>query len=97
MLSFCKHKPSGYFLNTDILRSPPLSFYSRKPTIFLPDLPRRTAALDQAEKGQVQEDDLDRHVEDILSKKDKWKRIMRGVWAFMKTREFNCGVIYFSY
>ena len=53
----------------------------------LPDIPQREVTADSAEKGQVHEDNLDRHVEDVLSKRDKYRRIMQGVWAFMKTRE----------
>ncbi|KAI0773454.1 hypothetical protein BC629DRAFT_1595215 [Irpex lacteus] len=62
---------------------PPLSFYSRKPTIVLPEIPRNESS--DAEKGNAHEDNLDRHVEDCLSKRDQWRRIMKGVWAFMKT------------
>lgn len=65
--------------------SPPLDWYSRKPTVMLPDIPARKPASD-AEKGQIHEDNLDRHIEDVLSKRDKYRRIARGVWAFMKTR-----------
>ncbi|KAI0702885.1 golgi-body localization protein domain-containing protein [Cytidiella melzeri] len=72
---------------------PPLSFYSRKPTIVLPDLPRNTSS--DSEKGSNDEDDLDRHVEDCLSRKDKWRRIMSGVWAFMKTRKRICSTVSF--
>jgi hypothetical protein len=67
--------------------SPPLSWYSRKATVVLPDIPRRQTAEGDAEKGQTHEDNLDRHVEDVLSKRDQWRRIMSGVWAFMKTRQ----------
>lgn len=67
--------------------SPPLSFYSRKPTIVLPDFPKRKSAAGDAENGQLHEDNLDRHVEDVLSKRDQFRRIMSGVWAFMKTRK----------
>ncbi|KAI0347243.1 hypothetical protein BDW22DRAFT_1322640 [Trametopsis cervina] len=61
---------------------PPLSFYSRKPTIVLPEIKMRSG---DAEDGNMHEDSLDRHVEDILSRRDKWRRIMHGVWSFMKT------------
>ena len=70
------------------MNSPPLSWYSRKATVVLPDIPQREGDENDAEKGQMHEDNLDRHVEDILSKRDKWRRIMQGVWAFMKTREY---------
>ena len=53
----------------------------------LPDIPIRKSAAGDAEKGQSHEDNLDRHVEDVLSKRDQYRRILKGVWAFMKTRE----------
>ncbi|KAH8105900.1 golgi-body localization protein domain-containing protein [Cristinia sonorae] len=65
---------------------PPLSFYSRKPVVVLSPVPRSTAGAD-AEKGDVYEDNLDRHVEDVLRKRDRFRRVMRGVWSFLKTRE----------
>lgn len=65
--------------------SPPLSWYSRKCTVVLPDLPRRKPTPGDAEKGQADEDGLDRHIEDVLSRKDQYRRIARGVWSFMKT------------
>ncbi|EKM59200.1 uncharacterized protein PHACADRAFT_169675 [Phanerochaete carnosa HHB-10118-sp] len=63
---------------------PPLDWYSRKCTVVLPDVPVREPTSD-AEKGQMHEDNLDRHVEDVLSKRDRYRRIASGVWAFMKT------------
>ena len=35
------------------------------------------------------EDDLDRHVEEVLSKRAKIRRSLRGVWAFVKTRRLT--------
>jgi hypothetical protein len=32
-------------------------------------------------------DELDRHVHDVLKRKNKFRRVMKGVWAFLKTRE----------
>ncbi|GJE84182.1 hypothetical protein PsYK624_002580 [Phanerochaete sordida] len=63
---------------------PPLDWYSRKCTVVLPDVPNRDRTSD-AEKGQMHEDNLDRHVDDVLSRRDKYRRIAKGVWAFMKT------------
>lgn len=41
-----------------------------------------------AEHGRVQfEDDLDRHVDDVLRKRARIKRMLLGVWSFLKTRE----------
>ncbi|KAL5508277.1 hypothetical protein ACEPAH_5896 [Sanghuangporus vaninii] len=60
---------------------PPIGVYSRKPVVFLP----RTAITDGVERMSIHEDELDRHVEHVLSKRDKVRRILRGVWAFVKT------------
>lgn len=30
-------------------------------------------------------DALDQHVEDVLSRRDKFRRTMQGLWAFLKT------------
>ena len=27
------------------------------------------------------------HVEDVLRKRDRFRRVMRGVWSFVKTRK----------
>ncbi|KAH9951643.1 golgi-body localization protein domain-containing protein [Amylocystis lapponica] len=68
---------------------PPLSFYSRKPVVFLPRRPRASSkSAGDAEKGEateLPEDNLDFHVEDVLTKRDKFRRVMRGVWSFVKT------------
>ncbi|KIP10738.1 hypothetical protein PHLGIDRAFT_22173 [Phlebiopsis gigantea 11061_1 CR5-6] len=74
---------------------PPLDWYSRKCTVVLPDLPKRSSRAGGAEEGQVHEDNLDRHVEDVLSKRDKFRRIMQGVWAFMKTLFWGAGIVVF--
>ena len=54
----------------DVQSSPPLSIYSWKPAVVLPTIQRRVSQADQAEKGQasneVPENELDRHVEDVL-------------------------------
>ncbi|CAG7848713.1 SubName: Full=Related to ahmp1 protein {ECO:0000313/EMBL:CCA69063.1} [Serendipita indica DSM 11827] len=57
---------------------PPLSFYSRKPTISIP------ARLVDPEKAGSQ-DELDLHVEDVLRKRDKLRRTLEGLWAYLKT------------
>lgn len=66
---------------------PPLSFYSRKTVVVLP---RRHSGADNGDResgqaGQVPEDNLDAHVEELLRNKDKFRRVMRGVWSFVKT------------
>ena len=37
------------------------------------------------EEEHTHEDALDQHVEDVLSKRDQFRRVMRGVWSFVKT------------
>ncbi|KAI0719613.1 golgi-body localization protein domain-containing protein [Cerioporus squamosus] len=70
---------------------PPLSFYSRKPVIVLPRLKKKRRKVEDAEKGETPPDEhehhdaLDQHVEDVLSKRDKFRRVMQGVWSFCKT------------
>ena len=59
--------------------------------VVLPPVPPRPVSEADAEKGKQQmfEDNLDRHVEEVLRKRDKFRRVMRGVWSFLKTREFS--------
>ncbi|KIM20418.1 hypothetical protein M408DRAFT_82027 [Serendipita vermifera MAFF 305830] len=59
---------------------PPLSFYSRKPVI---TLPTRIATVDE-ERGESA-DELDVHVEELLTRKQKIRRSLQGLWAFLKT------------
>ncbi|KZT12507.1 uncharacterized protein LAESUDRAFT_638973 [Laetiporus sulphureus 93-53] len=65
---------------------PPLDFYSHKPVVVLPR--RRQRRRGDAEKAEPagDQDSLDMHVEDVLRKRDRFRRVMRGVWSFMKTR-----------
>ncbi|KLO18050.1 hypothetical protein SCHPADRAFT_135198 [Schizopora paradoxa] len=63
---------------------PPIGVYSRKPIMVLPRS-SGSRPISSLEKGGVHEDDLDRHVEDVLSRESKFRRTMSGVWAFMKT------------
>ncbi|KAJ7283543.1 hypothetical protein C8J57DRAFT_1292856 [Mycena rebaudengoi] len=66
---------------------PPLSWYSRKPVVMLSS----PSVIDVSDDEQGThpekefEDSLDRHVEDVLDKPSKFKRTMKGVWAFLKT------------
>ncbi|KAI9063308.1 hypothetical protein FKP32DRAFT_1758393 [Trametes sanguinea] len=75
---------------------PPLSFYSRKPVVVLPRLrkkkrrkqhdPEKGTDQDQESEGESEyEDALDQHVEDVLTKRDQFRRVMQGVWSFVKT------------
>jgi hypothetical protein len=43
---------------------------------------------DQEKMEDKFEDDLDRHVDDVLKRPSKFRRTMRGVWAFLKTRKY---------
>ncbi|KAJ6628727.1 hypothetical protein B0H10DRAFT_1989020 [Mycena sp. CBHHK59/15] len=66
---------------------PPLSWYSRKPVVMLSS-PSTISITDEEQgphPGKEYEDSLDRHVEDVLNKPSKFKRTMKGVWAFLKT------------
>ena len=64
--------------------SPPLSFYSRKPVLVLPERPQDAEAASAAGS----DDELDRHVEDVLTRRARFRRILQGVWAFLKTRAY---------
>ncbi|TBU45037.1 golgi-body localization protein domain-containing protein [Dichomitus squalens] len=81
---------------------PPLSFYSRKPVIVLPRPKRKKKKQNDVEKGtatteeeNLHEDALDEHVHDVLNKRDKFRRIMAGVWSFLKTLFWGCGIVVF--
>ncbi|KAJ6598954.1 hypothetical protein DFH09DRAFT_19508 [Mycena vulgaris] len=66
---------------------PPMSWYSRKPVVTLAS-PSKVDVSDPEQPdrpGREYEDSLDRHVEDVLNKPAKFKRTMKGVWAFLKT------------
>ncbi|KAL1747712.1 hypothetical protein HDZ31DRAFT_31309 [Schizophyllum fasciatum] len=60
---------------------PPISGYPRfrKPIVTLDDGPR------DLETASHHEDALDRHVEDVMRRRARFKRIMKGVWSFLKT------------
>ncbi|EPQ59465.1 hypothetical protein GLOTRDRAFT_70926 [Gloeophyllum trabeum ATCC 11539] len=64
---------------------PPLSLYSRKPIVSLPQSPALGAEDVEKSRGASHMDDLDHHVESVLSKRQVFKRTMKGVWAFVKT------------
>lgn len=67
--------------------SPPLSFYSRKPIVILSSPPSLNDDEEQADHTQEFSDSLDRHVDDVLKRPSKFKRTMKGVWSFLKTRK----------
>ncbi|CAA7259857.1 unnamed protein product [Cyclocybe aegerita] len=61
---------------------PPSSWYSRRPVVVLPTVPRRS---DGGEDSEQFEDSLDRHVDDVLKRPSKVRRTLMGVWSFLKT------------
>ncbi|KAF9652096.1 hypothetical protein BDM02DRAFT_3161621 [Thelephora ganbajun] len=63
---------------------PPMSLYSLKPTVVLP-CPDRRSRLHHEEREVDPENELDLHIEDVLRKRDRFKRTMKGVWSFVKT------------
>ncbi|KAJ1308411.1 hypothetical protein OPQ81_004116 [Rhizoctonia solani] len=60
---------------------PNLPIYSRRPVVTLPTLPEDDTAV---EKGKPK-DNLDRHVEDVLTNRRKIKRALAGFWDYIKT------------
>ncbi|KAH8113230.1 hypothetical protein DFH11DRAFT_1600871 [Phellopilus nigrolimitatus] len=65
---------------------PPIGVYSRKPVVTEED----------AEKSpQTHEDDLDRHVEQVLSKRARIRRTLQGVWSFVKTLFWGAAIVLF--
>jgi hypothetical protein len=71
----------GQLCNNDNFRSPPI--ISVKPSITIPD----PFSDDQAERISIHDDHLDQHVEDILGKRQRLKRTLQGIGAFLKTRK----------
>ncbi|KAF7352701.1 hypothetical protein MVEN_01236000 [Mycena venus] len=65
-----------------ILRPP--SWHPHKPVNTFP-LPTQEVVFDPQQSNHLQEDPLDRHIEDVPKKPSKFKRTMKGVWAFLKT------------
>lgn len=65
---------------------PPLSFYSRKPVVYLSSRDDNEGDVEtgQSQKRQY-EDSVDRHVDDVLKRPSKFRRTMQGVWSFLKT------------
>ncbi|KAJ7368404.1 hypothetical protein DFH08DRAFT_831328 [Mycena albidolilacea] len=65
----------------------PPTWYSRKPVVTLssPETIDESDPERGARPGKEYEDSLDRHVDDLLNKPSKFKRTMKGVWAFLKT------------
>ncbi|KAI9512233.1 hypothetical protein F5148DRAFT_1164993 [Russula earlei] len=56
---------------------PPLSFYNRKPVV---DLPRsQEPDTEDASVRTASTDELDRHVHDVLKRKNKFRRVMKGI------------------
>ena len=49
----------------------------------------RESDIEGASVQTASTDELDRHVHDVLKRKNKFRRVMKGVWAFLKTREWG--------
>jgi len=62
---------------------PPMSWYSRKPVVVLSS--SDSSVNDDGEPGRHYEDELDRHVNDVLKRRDWFRRTLKGVWSFLKT------------
>lgn len=54
------------------------------------NLPARDRAGSGSEEKGRRQDDLDDHVEQLLTKKGKLRRIGRGVLDFVSTRKLGC-------
>ncbi|KAG8679255.1 hypothetical protein FRC08_017102, partial [Ceratobasidium sp. 394] len=64
---------------------PNLPIYNRRPIVTLPTLAEDDTPA-AAEKGKkVAKDNLDRHVEDVLTNRNKIKRGLAGFWGYIKT------------
>ncbi|KAF8195787.1 hypothetical protein K438DRAFT_1587011 [Mycena galopus ATCC 62051] len=61
----------------------PPTWYSHKPVVTLSG-PQDLSDIEER-PGKEYEDSLDRHIDDVLKKPSKFKRTMKGVWAFLKT------------
>ncbi|PVF96446.1 hypothetical protein CPB86DRAFT_709048 [Serendipita vermifera] len=61
---------------------PPLSWYSRKPVV---SLPASTRARERDAESMESENELDAHVEEVLSKRAWLRRSLQGLWAYLKT------------
>lgn len=73
--------------SSDTAYSPPVDVFERRPTVVLPVTPGPATPKNGSLRSDTPHaDDLDKHVSHVLSKRQVFKRIMRGVWAYMKTR-----------
>ncbi|KAF9464453.1 hypothetical protein BDZ94DRAFT_1161878 [Collybia nuda] len=67
---------------------PPLSWYSRKPIFVLTSPPTANVGSEigyRRDDPEQFKDSLDRHVDDVLRRRSKFRRTMKGVWSFLKT------------
>lgn len=79
----CQHAVD---VNPHYNTSPPLPLDLRKPTLSIPI----TLRSPPGEEGRsLHEDELDRHVEDCLTRRQQIRRTLQGVWAFIKTRRLS--------
>ncbi|KAL5637135.1 hypothetical protein ACGC1H_000949 [Rhizoctonia solani] len=61
---------------------PNLPIYNRRPVVTLPTLAEDDTG---AEKGKAPKDNLDRHVEDVLTNRRKIRRALNGFWEYITT------------
>ncbi|KAF8759704.1 hypothetical protein RHS01_02081 [Rhizoctonia solani] len=76
--------------NTIII--PNLPIYNRRPVVTLPTLAEEDGT---AEKGKATKDNLDRHVEDVLTNRRKIKRALTGFWDYVKTPFWGAAIVIF--
>ncbi|KAF5390679.1 hypothetical protein D9757_002701 [Collybiopsis confluens] len=63
---------------------PPLSFIPlRKPSLLLSPPPVDTAREGLKSGRPIHEDSLDQHVDDVMRRRDKVRRTLKGVWSFL--------------
>ncbi|KAG8960598.1 hypothetical protein FRC03_006347 [Tulasnella sp. 419] len=74
---------------TNSIFLPPLPNFNRRPIVNLPTIPDEG----DREKGPYK-DELDMHVEHVLTRRDKFRRGLRGLWAFVKTPIGFCTALY---
>ena len=98
IVMYGSHEPRDAHVPYMLSHRPPLSFYSRKPVVMLPRTRKKRKKADDAEKGKEieHEDALDQHVEDVLRKRDRFRRVMQGVWSFVKTPLGVCTLFWLS-
>ncbi|KAL1675532.1 hypothetical protein EV122DRAFT_268164 [Schizophyllum commune] len=87
-----EHHHDDIVEHLDVIGAPPITGYPkfRKPIVTLDDGPR------DLETASHHEDALDRHVEDVMRRRARFKRIMKGVWSFLKTPIYGFLVVFWG-